>query len=32
VWSIILPNVLGLVVLASVFLGLTWRKSRKRLD
>ena len=32
VWSIILPNVLGLVVLAAVFLGLTWRKSRKRLD
>jgi ABC-2 type transport system permease protein len=32
VWSVILPNVLGLVVLASVFLGLTWRQSRKRLD
>jgi len=32
VWSIILPNVLGLIVLASFFLGITWRKSRKRLD
>lgn len=32
VWSIILPNALALVVLASVFLGLTWRKARKRLD
>ncbi len=32
VWSVILPNALALVVLASVFLGLTWRKARKRLD
>jgi ABC-2 type transport system permease protein len=32
VWSVILPNVLGLVVLASVFLGLTWRNARKRLE
>jgi len=32
VWSVILPNVLGLVILASVFLGLTWRNSRKRLE
>jgi ABC-2 type transport system permease protein len=32
VWSVILPNVLGLVILASVFLGVTWRKSRKRLE
>jgi ABC-2 type transport system permease protein len=31
-WSVILPNALGLVTLASVFLGLTWRKSRKRLE
>jgi ABC-2 type transport system permease protein len=31
-WSVILPNALGLVILASVFLGLTWRKSRKRLE
>jgi ABC-2 type transport system permease protein len=32
VWSIILPNALALVILASVFLGLTWRKARKRLE
>ena len=32
VWSIILPNVLGLIILAALFLGVTWRKSRKRLD
>ncbi len=31
-WSVILPNALGLVVLASVFLGLTWRNTRKRLE
>jgi ABC-2 type transport system permease protein len=32
VWSVILPNALGLVILASVFFGLTWRNSRKRLE
>jgi ABC-2 type transport system permease protein len=32
VWSVILPNVLGLCVLAVIFLGLTYRKSRKRLE
>jgi ABC-2 type transport system permease protein len=32
VWSVILPNALALVILASVFLGLTWRKARKRLE
>lgn len=32
VWSVILPNALGLVILASVFLGLTWRNARKRLE
>ena len=32
VWSVILPNVLALVILASVFLGLTWRKARKSLE
>ncbi len=32
VWSVILPNALGLVVLATVFLGLTWRNARKRLE
>jgi ABC-2 type transport system permease protein len=32
VWSVILPNLLGLALLASVFLGLTWRNVRKRLE
>jgi ABC-2 type transport system permease protein len=32
VWSVVLPNALALVVMAAVFLGLTWRKSRKRLE
>jgi ABC-2 type transport system permease protein len=32
VWSVILPNLLGLGVLTVIFLGLTYRKSRKRLE
>jgi ABC-2 type transport system permease protein len=32
VWSVILPNALALAVMAAIFLGITWRKSRKRLD
>jgi len=32
VWSIILPNMLGLLVLATIFIGITWIKSHKRLD
>ena len=32
VWSVILPNMLALAVLAAIFLGLTQRKSRKRLE
>ena len=32
VWSVILPNLLGLSVLMVIFLGLTYRKSRKRLE
>jgi ABC-2 type transport system permease protein len=32
VWSVILPNALALAVMAAVFLGITWRKTRKRLD
>jgi len=32
VWSVILPNALALAVMASIFLTVTWRKSRKRLD
>ena len=30
--SVILPNALALAVMAAVFLGTTWRNSRKRLD
>lgn len=32
VWSVILPNALALAVMAAIFLSITWRKSRKRLD
>ena len=32
VWAVILPNAAALVAMAALFLGLTWRKSRKRLD
>lgn len=32
VWAVILPNALALAVMATVFLGLTWRLSRKRLE
>jgi len=32
VWPVILPNALALAVMAAIFLGITWRKSRKRLD
>jgi ABC-2 type transport system permease protein len=32
VWSVILPNALALALMAAVFLTITWRKSRKRLD
>ncbi|ADE12739.1 ABC transporter permease [Sideroxydans lithotrophicus] len=32
VWSVILPNALALVLLATIFLGLTWRNARKRLE
>ncbi|HMA12576.1 MAG TPA: ABC transporter permease [Steroidobacteraceae bacterium] len=31
-WSVILPNAAGLAVLATVFLGLTRRNARKRLE
>jgi ABC-2 type transport system permease protein len=32
VWPVILPNALALAGMAALFLGITWRKSRKRLD
>jgi ABC-2 type transport system permease protein len=31
-WSVILPNALALMMLATIFLGLTWRNARKRLE
>ncbi len=32
VWSVIIPNCAALALMATVFLGLTWRLSHKRLD
>ncbi|HJV25903.1 MAG TPA: ABC transporter permease [Aromatoleum sp.] len=32
VWSVIVPNALALIVMAAIFLTVTWRNSRKRLD
>lgn len=32
VWSVVLPNALALLIIAGIFLGITWRKSRKRLE
>lgn len=32
IWSVILPNTLALAVMAVIFLGVTWRRSRKRLE
>ena len=32
VWPVILPNALALAAMAALFLGITWRKSRKRLE
>ena len=31
-WSVIVPNALALVAMATIFLGITWKKSRKRLE
>jgi ABC-2 type transport system permease protein len=31
-WSVIVPNALALVAMAAIFLGITWKKSRKRLE
>ncbi|MFZ5556254.1 MAG: ABC transporter permease [Pseudomonadota bacterium] len=32
VWSVIIPNALALLAMAVLFLGLTWRNTRKRLE
>jgi len=32
VWSVIVPNALAMLLLAAIFLGITWRRSRKRLE
>ncbi|MEN6586953.1 MAG: ABC transporter permease [Sulfuricella sp.] len=32
VWAVVLPNALALAVMAAFFMGVTWRKSRKRLE
>jgi len=31
-WQVILPNAAALVLLAALFLGLTWRNTKKRLE
>jgi drug efflux transport system permease protein len=32
VWSVVLPNAAALALMAALFLGLTWRNTRKRLE
>lgn len=32
VWAVVIPNALALLAMALFFLGVTWRKSRKRLE
>jgi ABC-2 type transport system permease protein len=32
VWSVVLPNAAALLLMAALFLGLTWRNTRKRLE
>ncbi len=32
VWAVVLPNALALLLMAAIFLTITWRKSRKRLE
>jgi ABC-2 type transport system permease protein len=32
VWSVIIPNALALLLMAALFLGLSRRKARKRLE
>lgn len=31
-WQVVLPNALALIFMAALFLGITWRKSRKLLE
>jgi ABC-2 type transport system permease protein len=31
-WEVIIPNALALILMATIFLGITWKKSRKRLE
>jgi ABC-2 type transport system permease protein len=32
VWGVVLPNAMALLIMAALFLGITWRNSRKRLE
>jgi ABC-2 type transport system permease protein len=32
VWAVVIPNALALALMAAIFLTITWRKSRKRLE
>jgi ABC-2 type transport system permease protein len=32
VWAVIVPNAIALAAMAAIFLGITWRRSRKRLE
>ena len=32
IWSVVVPNTLALALMALIFLGLTWRRARKRLE
>lgn len=32
VWAVVLPNALAMLLMAAIFLGITWAKFRKRLD
>ena len=32
VWAVVLPNALAMLLMAAIFLGITWAKSRKRLE
>ena len=32
VWQVIIPNSIALVLMAALFLGITWRISHKRLE